>query len=214
MLHGCDISENQGQVDFDALLPNVDFVIVRASYGPGRVDAYGEEYREKVRAGGRLLAHYHYALPNESAAPEQARVFLDSIGDLRPGEPLIVDIEEDANDLAWWAEMFCRILLDVTGKPPLLYTNRDYLQRHGFGNVAALDCGLWLADWTGSVETPANTSPFAFAAFKQYTDAAPLPGFAAPVDGDVFYGDENAFRLYGKDPESEQPQEETAVEST
>lgn len=196
-LNGIDISENQTVTDFEQTFSGLDFVIVRASFGNAHDDVKAYGFRQQVRQQQKLLAHYHYAKPLESSGPEQARIFLDACGIRPEGEPLLLDVEEDMAGLEWWSQMFCTALLAITGKPPLMYLNPDFLSRYDWSGVASLGCGLWLADWDGQQDSSRNVSPFAFTALKQWTDNFGQAGFAAAVDGDVFYGNGDQFRAYG-----------------
>lgn len=200
MLNGLDISENQGEQPDNAFGDWVDFVWIRSCYGDDHIDVFAERYADIARAQGKLVGHYCYALPDRSSGPTQARFFLDAIPNLRPGEPLALDLEEDMAGLDWWADQFARVVKDVTNKPPLLYTNHDFLSRHGFGVLTALDCGLWIAEPDNQPgQVNGAITPWGFAAFKQFTfGGGDLNGVA--VDQDSFYGDADQFRAYGMDP--------------
>lgn len=199
MLNGCDLSDNQGVVDFGALAPGIDFAFVRASQGLSIVDMQSETNRAALRGAGKGVAHYHFAEPVESPGPEQAVIFLAAVGPYAAGEPFALDLERDFHELDHWAAEFARVIIADTGKPPLIYTNRDFRNRYGFGECVALGCGLWLATDDGQIDETVPADPWPFIAFEQYSTTGELPGVATAVDLDVFFGNIDAFHAYGAD---------------
>lgn len=58
---GIDVSENNGEVDFEAVAAaGVKFVMVRASYGQHEEDSRFVENVEKAHAAGLVVGAYHY----------------------------------------------------------------------------------------------------------------------------------------------------------
>ncbi len=198
MLNGVDISEHQRSIDYAELAQGVDFAMVRASYGNTRVDFMGWEHRTVLRDRGVPIGHYHYAMPMESSGPEQARLFLDSIGWAIQGEPLALDVEEDAIGLPFWADMFARIILNVTGRPPLLYVNPDFLSRYDFSALQRLGCPLWVASWGIPPDDFRAPPPWNRAVMHQHSSTGRIAGYHGNLDLDTFDGEVADFLNLGR----------------
>jgi len=197
VLTGVDISQWQGQPNIPTLAANVDFAIIRASYSNTLVDLQGWVNRTQLRGLGTLLGHYHYAEPAASTGPEQARVFLDSVGWLTPGEILALDLEVDAPSLVLWAEMFARIVLNVAGRAPVLYTNPDFLLRYDFTPLYELGCPLWVASWGIPADDFRAPQPWGRALIHQHTSTGHVAGIDGNVDLDAFDGEAADWKAYG-----------------
>lgn len=197
MINGCDVSYVQGKIDVAALKSSVAFVLVRGGYGTTIYDEEGHRNRAQVRASGLPLGHWWY-LPMPSADPlTLASVIINGLRDIQPGEPILLDVEEDDLNLARYVYHVALYLLAHYGRPPLIYLNPDFLQRYDWSPVVALNCGLWLAHWDKLTVQSDDVAPFPFAAFKQYRCDGALSGIVGPVCLDVFYGDAEQFHLYG-----------------
>lgn len=195
MIYGTDVSEHQGLINWSAY--DLDFVFVRCGDGYDVADRYGPFNRLMARRAGKAVGHYQFCRPAEFPGDLAADVALAQMGGPQAGEPIALDLEVDAPNLIDFAHAYALRIKQETGKPPLIYTNRDFLSRYDFGPLAALDCGLWLASWDNSVGRPQQISPWLFAACKQYQVAPGVAGISGDVDRDVFYGSVETFRLYG-----------------
>jgi len=197
MLKGIDISEHQGVIDYEKVRQQVDFVIVRASYSDTIVDRQGWNNRTHMRWQAAEIGHYHYAEPGQSPAPVQARAFLDSVGWIVNGEPFILDIEVDHNNLEAWAWRWCQIVYNVTGKPPVLYTSPDFLNRYGFARLFEMGCPLWLASWGIEPGYSAGHGHWNHNVIHQYTSEGHVNGIIGNVDMDTFDGTIEDWRALG-----------------
>lgn len=197
MLNGCDVSYAQGRIGMPDLAPLIDFMLVRAGYGTTIYDEQGYRNRTQARASGRLLGHWWY-LPMPSDHPLiLASVIIGGLRDIQPGEPILLDVEEDDPRLVDIVNMIALYLIAHYDRPPLIYLNPDFLQRYDWTPLVDLNCGLWLAHWDGLTAQTDDVAPFPFAAFKQYRCDGALGGIAGPVCLDVFYGGARQFKLYG-----------------
>ena len=79
MLNGLDISKYQWNIDLSKV--PCDFVIIKATGGPGIVNSYFKKQVEQAISLGKLVGAYHFALdgyPNKG--PEiEARHFVDYV---------------------------------------------------------------------------------------------------------------------------------------
>jgi lysozyme len=197
-LRGIDVSEFQGQPNYDQLKGELDFVIIRASFGTARQDHDFTYNRDNARRVGLLRGFYHYAYPEYTASPEsEAEFFVQQVSPLQPGEWLVLDMEETSyqGDLVDWSRRFLVRVEQLVGFKPIFYTYLAILNSHNWQSIINNDNGLWLADYDGNPDgSPAVQWPIV--AMKQWTDAEPVGG-VGNVDGDTFFGDSAAFMRYG-----------------
>ena len=80
----CDLSYNQGNVDFKKLAKKVDFVILRASIET-RKDIKYDEYASYCEQYGIPYHAYHYLkAPNDAKARMEAKIFANATKEHRP----------------------------------------------------------------------------------------------------------------------------------
>ena len=197
MLSGVDVSELQGEIDWPALAAQEQFAMVRLDFGLQWADAYLRRNLDGVRATGILGGFYHELDPDEAPAAAQALLadrLYDRLGIVAPHA---LGLEDTGAPLADFARAYAQTWIALGHSPPLIYLDGAMLQREDYSAVAALGCGLWLAQWDGSPQAPTATGPWRFAAIKQYSDQGTTPGIAGAVDLDVFYGTPDEFRAYG-----------------
>lgn len=95
--YGIDISEFQGEIDFDTVEQLCDFCFMRASAGTRMlVDNLLEYNYSKAEYSSLRLGYYHYF--NYVNDPEaQADLFLSAVKGKRNNFPLVIDIEHSEN---------------------------------------------------------------------------------------------------------------------
>lgn len=207
MIHGIDVSSYQGEPNFDTLKSSVDFVLIKSSFGcpdPGQTVA---QYRDpefnrnesESRRVGLLRGFYHYCYPEVNDPKPEVDQFLNVVGVPLAGELLALDFEEPTTkDVVAWCKSFLDELSGrLNGYKPLLYIDQDRANKYDWSSVINAGYGLWLAQWDFNPDAPMNpNTPWPELAFRQYSDRETVGG-VTPVDGDVFYGDMNAFMKYG-----------------
>jgi GH25 family lysozyme M1 (1,4-beta-N-acetylmuramidase) len=106
-LHGIDVSHhnlfNQGPIDWSAVAttqPALEFVIARMSHGNKsddsmRTDRQAANNRDGMRAAfaDKAIGFYHFLGASTPAA--QAQLFRSLVGELRPNEFVMLDVEPD-----------------------------------------------------------------------------------------------------------------------
>lgn len=149
----------------------------------------GTSFRASTFAGYRAAAHaaglvfvglYHFA--KGGSADAEAQHFLDTIGTLRPGEVAVLDAEVAGLDAAW-CRRWLGIVMEATGRDPLLYCSWSY-----WGDALSnmTDCPLWIAAYHGlGHDDPRDTVPNC--RFWQFTDRADVAGVGS-ADDSVFRG--------------------------
>lgn len=186
---GIDISHHQGDIDFDKLKGNIDFAMVRTSYGSFYED---KKYKRNIKELERVkipygLYHFSYATNVESAKKE-ATGFINIIKKYNPLYPVVIDIESSSrtsnvrNDtLVNITSTICS-MIESAGYYVMIYANKDYLT--GKLNSSKLDrYDKWLAEWSSK---PTYNKSFGI---WQYSSKGKVPGIVGNVDLNIAYKD-------------------------
>ena len=202
-LYGVDVSEAQGQIDWEALNAASNFVVIRSCFGTARKDSQfdrnkSEAHRVQAAAGPLGIGYYHYAYPEYNSPQAEATFFANNVAPLAAGDLLVLDWEEPYNgDHVAWCLQFLQTVTARSGVKPLIYVNQSLITSHDWRPVINADFGLWLADWDGNKSGPGVHTPWPVTAMRQWTDADTVAGIGDKVDGDVFYGDFATWAAYG-----------------
>lgn len=102
-LDGIDVSRHQQLIDWGAVaaaLPDLRFVMCRMSHGGRhngnlRVDERGERNQREMRKHYPNTPRGYYHFLGNSEPEVQARHFQEQVGELQPGEFLMLDVEVD-----------------------------------------------------------------------------------------------------------------------
>lgn len=209
-LSGNDIASYQGDPNYDVLIKNANFLIVKATEGNGFTDPKLRRNQSEARRVGLALGYYAFARPDLGNAPElEANFFLNQIGQLQPGEILVLDYEVSWNgDVVGWCKKWLDQIYAKTGVKPLIYMSESFVIKYDWTPVVTAGYGLWIAKYLNTPNpdyTDFNTGKWQFAAMYQWTSAQTVPGISGRVDGDVFYGDLATFKKYGYKPAAPTP---------
>lgn len=188
-LKGCDVSEFQANMSF----AKYDFVLVRASYGGGGVDAMVNSHADRALAEGKLLGFYHYAYPDFGNTPaEEASTFLSVVRSYFGKCLLALDWEGDAVRYpVEWAEKWLEIVQSETGTTPLFYTFAAEAEKVKYRELA-VKFPLWLADWSGAYS---RDTVWKAPTIWQYR--------GSPLDLDEFFGSRSDWEQMAKGGEDE-----------
>ena len=186
---GIDISHHQGDIDFDKLKGNIDFAMVRTSYGLFYED---KKYKKNIQGLEKIgvpygLYHFSYATSIDEAKKE-ANSFIKIIKNYNPTYPVVIDIESSSRTsnvrsdaLVDITDTICSII-EKAGYYVMIYANLDYL--NGKLNSNKLDrYDKWLAQWT---DKPTYSKNFGI---WQYTSKGNVPGIKGNVDLNISYKD-------------------------
>ena len=186
---GIDISHHQGDIDFNKLKGNIDFAMVRTSYGSFYED---RKYKRNINGLERIgvpygLYHFSYATSIEEAKKE-AVGFINIIKKYNPTYPVVIDIESSnrttnvKNDtLVDITDTICS-MIENDGYYVMIYANLDYF--NGKLNSSKLDrYDKWLAQWSSK---PTYNKNFGI---WQYSSKGTVPGITGNVDLNVSYKD-------------------------
>lgn len=186
---GIDISHHQGNINFDKLKGNIDFAMVRTSYGSFYEDKkYKKNIKELERIGVPYgLYHFSYATTIDSAKKE-AEGFINIIKKYNPTYPVVIDIEKSdrtenvrGDTLVDITKTICQMIED-SGYYVMIYANLDYFNNKL--NDTSLDkYDKWLAQWTNK---PTYNKSFGM---WQYSSKGNIPGINGYVDLNIAYKD-------------------------
>jgi lysozyme len=196
-IKGLDISKYQGILDFEKLKANFDFVIIKATEGNGFTDTKFIRNQSESRRVDMLRGYYHFARPDlKNSATDEANWFLKTIGSLQEGEMLCLDYEANwSGDVVTWCNEFLDKIYSETKVKPLIYLNQALAKKYDWSSLINKGNGLWLAVYDYDADKPCPTTQWDFVAIKQYSNKLVYESLL--VDGDIFYGDANAFKAYG-----------------
>ena len=170
---GIDISHHQGDIDFNSLKGNIDFAMVRTSYGSFYED---KKYKQNIKGLERInvpygFYHFSYATSVESAKKE-AEGFINIIKKYNPTYPIVIDIEWSnrtenvkADTLISITDTICS-MIEKAGYYAMIYANLDYFNNKLNDPTYKKSFGIW-----------------------QYSSKGQIPGIKGNVDLNISYKD-------------------------
>ncbi len=190
---GLDVSKDQGSVAWGSVADaGYVFTFIKATDGQTYVDPMFAQNWQEAGAAGLLRGAYHFFRAEDD--PEvQATWFWQTVG--APGElPLVVDVEETmgqpASVVVANLTAFLASLQQLTGKPPMIYTDPGFW--NGLGTSAFGGYPLWVANY--GVSQPTLPTGWALWDFWQHSQTGQVAGIEGPVDLDVFSGPSSALQ--------------------
>ena len=209
-MQGIDVSSWQSPTVTQTA--QADFAIVKATQGTGYTSPYLYSQANGALNSGKKLGLYHYA--GGSSCVQEANFFVSTVKPWLRRAVLVLDWESNQNS-AWgdsaWSTCFVQHVKDATGVTPLVYVQASALwQVQGARQAGA---GLWVAQYASMAATGYQSSPWnlgsAGEAMRQYTSNGWIPGYAGPLDLDLFLGSREQWDRYanpGSKPVSPTPQ--------
>lgn len=207
MLRGIDISNWQAGLDADAVFPNVDFVICKATEGVSFVDGYCDGWVQWCRRNGKPWGFYHFAGSNQPV--DEAVYFINNTSNYFGGGIPVLDWESDQS--VAWVNKFVRTVHEQTGIWPWIYANP---WRFNQGGVEQ-NCMRWIASYPDVLRPGLDYDPGeppetdGLAGCWQYASDGRVPGYAGNLDVNRFFGSVGAWQAYAGVPSSGQPSEPT-----
>jgi lysozyme len=215
MLRGVDVSQHQGDIDWERVRrAGIRFAGVKATEGEDFVDPlFGEGRVRAMRDAGVALMPYHYLRwRTDRQGRVEAEHFIRTVKTagwkLGRDLPLALDLESINNEemlrrmgpsgALTYATDFCRFIKKRTGRGCLSYLSPGFAPR--IGNKHPIHgAASWIAHWDapdGKPDIPAGFSR-GWAYFHQTAggerDKTRVDGIPNVVDLDVFIGDDDRF---------------------
>lgn len=207
MLRGIDISNWQAGLDGDAVFPNVDFVICKATEGVSFVDAYCDGWIQKCKSMGKPWGFYHFAGSNQPV--DEAVHFINNTSNYFGNGIPVLDWESGQS--VAWVNKFVRKVYEQTGIWPWIYANP---WRFNQGGVEP-NCGRWIASYPDVIRPGLDYDPGeppeteGLVCCWQYASDGDVPGYAGNLDVNHFFGDGASWNAYAGVPSSVQPEATT-----
>lgn len=210
LFYGADVSHWQGNISWSAFNPGAAFVFIKAGGGDGSapnatyVDPQFTANKAGVRALGGQMPHGFYWFGGNGSPTEEAEFFVQNcVSDLQVGEVLVLDSESGAALAPDWCLTWLQVVESQTGVKPLIYMSASRTTAQDWSAVVANGNGLWVADYSVSVQDNVPIAHWPFYAFQQYADNGTFPGISGNVDADAFFAPAiTSFLEYGKQPEA------------
>lgn len=191
-IHGLDVSEYQGKIDWDGLGKlngrfKPQFVFIRSTCGDDKLDNnFAVNWKGALRSG-LIRGVYHYYRPNENSF-RQAQNFIDNVtleaGDLPP----VCDIEEistiqSMDSLRLGLTRFLGAIEEHYKVKPIIYCGESFYRKHLQSEFS--DYPFWISLFSEKRE-PLFASGWTF---WQYTETGKVYGIKGFVDFNVYMGD-------------------------
>jgi GH25 family lysozyme M1 (1,4-beta-N-acetylmuramidase) len=195
-LPGIDVSSYQGNINWGAVAPHIDFSYAKATEATNYTNPYFYNQYEGPYYQGLIRGAYHFAIPDNSSGQAQADFFIkhgggwSSDGQTLPGA---LDIEFNPygsecyrltpSQMVSWIKNFVNEYAFKEHAYPVIYTNTNWWVSctGNYGGFGTND-PLWIANYSASGGGPLPNG-WGFYTFWQYSSSGSLPG-----DQDVFNG--------------------------
>ena len=146
---GIDISVHSGSVDWACFEKDrFDFVYLKASEGLDLVDAAFHAHRLEAKKIGIPTGAYHFFVTEDDAS-DQAKFFIETVGDDCGTLPPVLDIEligkNTRGDLASSILNWLMIVEKKYGVKPVIYTSHNFWNAHVKTDFSGYH--LWVAEY-------------------------------------------------------------------
>lgn len=191
MANGIDVSQWQGDIDFNAVKKSgIDFVIIRAGYGmfAQQVDPkFNTNYKRAKEAGLNVGAYWYSYAKSLTEAIYEADTCLQVIKGKTFEYPIYFDLEEQSQfnkGKAFCDAITCAFCtrLEKAGYYAGLYISRSPLQSYISVDVAKR-YALWVAEYDSQLNYDKPVGIW------QYSSKGKKPGINGEVDLDISYVD-------------------------
>ena len=188
---GIDVSKWQGDIDFNKVKSNIDFIITRIGYGmyenqkdPKFERNYSEAIRNNIPIGVYL---YSYAT-NVDEAKREADLVVKWLNNRKLNLPVYYDVEDKSQQtlskstLTKMCETFCN-RIEKAGYWAGIYTNKYWFTSHLGYRYLEKKYTIWVAQYNSK-----NTYNGKYDMW-QYTSKGKINGINGNVDMDILYRD-------------------------
>ncbi|MGN0594714.1 MAG: GH25 family lysozyme [Hominimerdicola sp.] len=188
---GADVSAYQGEIDWNVLSEQIDFVFIKATEGAKYTDdCYDYNIENALKTDIKVGAYHFFSF--ESSGKAQAENFISNVEKQKNMLPPVIDVEFYGKFINEPAEKetvvenvrtMADILYEHYGKKPIIYCTGKAYNYYIKGNFD--DCGLWLRNVYFNADRQTKDWDF-----WQYSDTEILDGYK----GEEKYIDMNVFK--------------------
>jgi GH25 family lysozyme M1 (1,4-beta-N-acetylmuramidase) len=196
------------------------FAAIKGTEGNYYVNPWAATDLAEAKAAGLDVSPYHFAIPNVSSGPEQAKYAVEYSG-YAPGAqtlPLMLDIEYDpyaASDgtnecyglshaqMTAWIAGFVTTARSLTGQYPIIYTTANWWDACTGGSIAFVADPMWVAAY--AISSPPLPAGWTTYSYWQYTSVGTVPGVATPGGTDLDSFSPSAVALIDPGPLAGRP---------
>lgn len=201
MIHGLDVSNHQGRIDWDKAAVGQSFAICKASEGNSFIDRWLVRNWTELGRLGLVRGAYHYARPGDNTPEAEARHFLSVMSnvEIAPGDLAVLDLEEGADDfdVIGWSLRWLEIVTNALGFRPMLYSYQWYIQVRNFDQAPGIaQYPLWYASYRAT--WPPTPAPWVSMPIWQYTSTLAVDGITGPCDANRSKLTVDELRALGK----------------
>ena len=183
-VHGIDVSHYQGRINWDEVAqdPKVNYVYLKATEGINYVDdTYSYNFRECKRVGLKV-GSYLFFRPN-LPAKAQFELFVSQVDTKKQDLLPLVDAEviKGVSVAVFQTRLIelCELLEKEYGKKPLIYTGRNFYNKHIHGNSRLRTYKFFIASY--SFEEPVLSGDSEYHLW-QYSASGRVRGIRGDVD--------------------------------
>lgn len=193
-VQGVDVSHYQGDIDWEILAgEDIDFAFIKATEGSGHTDSKFVENWHAANDTDLKIGAYHF-FSFDSPAETQAKLYIETVGDLSGNLIPVVDIEfygdkfsnpPEEEELVAELKTMLALLEEEYGVKPMVYTTYTFYYKYLDGEIDGYPL------WIRNVYFSPNFDMCGEWTFWQYTDQAVLEGYSGVeehIDMNVFYG--------------------------
>lgn len=189
-LHGIDVSHYQGRINWDEVAKDskVNYVYLKATEGTGNVDdTYSYNFNECKRVGLKV-GSYLFFRPHLSAKA-QFDLFVSRVDTKKQDLLPLVDAEviKGVSDGVFQARLLelCELLEKEYGKKPIIYTGKNFYNKHIHGNSHLRNYKFFIAAY--AFDEPELYGGFDYVMW-QYSATGRVRGIRGDVDMSRFVG--------------------------
>ncbi len=198
-IHGIDLSEYSGNVNFSNLKNEVDidFVYLRASAGKNYKDKNLERNYKNAISNEYLVGFYHYYRFNEDPI-KQADFFLSCIKNKQNTLPYVIDVEDWGNksgnkpkkEISKEIELYIKHVKEKTNSEIIIYTNESGYNTYVSEKLDEFE--IWICSFKRDVKINNHWL------FWQYSHKGKYKAIEGWVDLNTFNGGEEEWKEFLK----------------
>jgi GH25 family lysozyme M1 (1,4-beta-N-acetylmuramidase) len=159
-----DLSEFQPGADLAGIRKLTPAIIIRAAYGADHIDHCFESFRSGAHANNfQFIGIYHYLVAGQDPTV-QADAFCKLLGDLKPGEIPILDIEEGAGSQVtrssiWlsYVDHYFDLVARILDKRSWIYSYPGFISSAGLSTAFSSSRPTWVAQYDTAAPSVPHT---------------------------------------------------------